>query len=71
MPSDAGIHYKSFTEVFGTEMDENAIPSLKTGKGQSHGMPFNPVKQHATNTNIFVVCTECNNPHLVYAAKKI
>ena len=57
-------HYKELSEVFGTETDESARPSLKTGKDRSAKMPFNVVKQHATNTNLLLECAECNKPRL-------
>ena len=63
--------YKPFKEVFKTETDESAMPSLKTLKDRSHKIPFNPAKQHATSTMLTVKCAECSKPRLVYAARKI
>ena len=72
MPSDDDVvHYESFQDVFGTGTDESVMSSLKTGKCRSHGIQFNPVKQHANNTSFFLVCAECNKPRLIYAAKKM
>ena len=53
---------QTFTEVLGTDTDEKSMPS--------HRMPFNPVKQHAINTSVVLVCAECKKPRLVYSAKK-
>ena len=71
MPSSDDVHYKTYEEVFGADTDEKAMPSLKTTKDRGHKIPFNPTKQHATNTNLFVECAECSKPRVVYAAKKI
>ena len=43
-------HYKEFSEVFGTETTEGVMPSLKTFKDCGHKIPFDPVKQHTSNT---------------------
>ena len=64
-------HYKEFLEVFGRETDESARPSLKTGKDRNAKIPFNVVKQHATNTNLLLECAECNKLRLVFSAKKL
>ena len=42
-PSSDDLHYKLFQEVFKTETDESAMPSLKTLKDHGHKIPFNPV----------------------------
>ena len=66
-PDDAK-HYKRFGEVFGTQTTEAAMPSLKTSKDRGSKVPFNVVKQNATNTGITI---ECNKPRLVVSAKKL
>ena len=47
------------------------MPSLKTSKDHGSKVPFNVVKQHATNTGITIECTECSKPPLVVSAKKL
>ena len=69
-PDDA-THYKRFSEVFGTQTTEAAMPSLKTSKDHGSKVPFNVVKQHATNTGITIECGECSKPRLVVSAKKL
>ena len=70
-PSSDNLHYKPFQEVFKTETEESAMPSLKTLKDRCHKIPFNPAKGHAANTILTVECAECSKPRLVYAARKI
>ena len=47
------------------------MPSLKTSKNRGSKVPFNVVKQHATNTGITIECAECSKPPLVVSAKKL
>ena len=44
-------HYKSFSDVFRKVTTGEHHPSKKLAKKNSHGIPFNPSKQHAMNTN--------------------
>ena len=69
-PDDA-THYKRFSEVLGTQTMEAAMPSLETSKDHGSKVPFNVVKQHATNTGITIKCAECSKPCLVVSAKKL
>ena len=64
-------HYKEFSEAFGNETTEEAMSSLKTSKDRRHKIPFNPVKQHASNTGLIIECNECSKPRLVYIAKRL
>ena len=64
-------HYKPFNQVFGTETSEKYLPSKTLAAKKTHGIPFSPSKQHASNTNIVIMCTECQKPRLVYAQKKV
>ena len=57
-------HYKEFSEVFGTEATEGAMPSLKTSKDYGHKIPFNTVKQNASKTGLTIDCNECRKPRL-------
>ena len=47
------------------------MPSSKTSKDCGSKVPFNVVKQHATNTGITIKCAECSKPRLVVSAKKL
>ena len=62
---------KNFQVFFGKVTTEEHCPSKKLGNKNSHGVPFNPSKQHALNTNLIIECTKCNKPRIVYAKKKI
>ena len=64
-------HYKEFSDVFGTETTQGAMPSLKTSKDRGHKTPFNPVKIHASNTGLIIDCNKCCKPQLVYTAKRL
>ena len=61
-------HCKSFSDFLGKVTTEEHRPSKKLANKNSHGVPFNPSKQHAMNTNLII---ECNKPRIVYAQKKI
>ena len=68
----ADNHYKEFSKVFGTKATEGTMPSLKAGhKDRGHKIPFNPVKQHGSNTGLIIDCNECSKPRLVYTAKRL
>ena len=47
------------------------MPSLKTSKDRGHKIPFNPVKQHGSNTGLIIDCNDCSKPPLVYTAKRL
>ena len=64
-------HYKSFSDVFGEVTTEEHRPSRKLAKKTSHGIPFNPSKQHTINTNLITECTECKKFVLSMRRKKI
>ena len=62
---------KDFQICFGKVTTEEHHLSKKLANKNSHGVPFDPSKQHAMNTNLIIECTECNKPRIVYAQKKI
>ena len=62
---------KSLVNFFGTVTTENAMPSLKISKVHGHKIPFNPVKQHTSNTGLMTDCNECSKLQLVYTAKRL
>ena len=66
---------KAITKVFqtfwGKVTTEEHRPSRKLANKNSHGIPFNPSKQHAMNTSLIIKCTKCNKPRIVYVQKKI
>ena len=64
-------HYNCFSDVFGKTTAEEHRSSKKLAKKNSPGIPFNPSKQHAINTNLIIECTKCNKSRIVYAQKKI
>lgn len=68
-----GEHYCSFTDLYGQETSERDRPSLtdKSHHHKSHGMPFNPNAQYARCVNEFVICSECEKPRVLYAARKL
>ena len=58
-PGTNDHYYEQFSEVFGTDTTEEAMPSLKTFNDCGHIILFNPVKQHASNKGLIVDCVEC------------
>ena len=64
-------YYKEFSEVCGTETTEGVMPSLKTSKDRVLKIPFNPIKQHASNTGLIIDFNESSKPRLVYTAKRL
>ncbi|XP_013398525.1 uncharacterized protein LOC106165000 [Lingula anatina] len=63
-----GEHYKPFSEVYGSETDESARPSLKVSRTTGHGMPFTP---NAENTRGVVKCLDCNKPRTVHSQRAL
>ena len=49
---------------------ERFLPSNTITK-RSHGIPFNPLKQHANNTQTFIECHYCNKPRLIFLKLKV
>ena len=48
------------------------LPSLKDGRGkQSHGMPFSPSGQTASNVGELILCSECLRPRVTYSKHKL
>lgn len=45
--------------------------SLKTVKNKVHQTPFNPLLQHANNTNTIIKWAECSKLQVVYSKKKL
>ena len=43
----------------------------KTQQRKSHGIPFNRNAQYARCVNELVVCSECEKPRVMYAARKV
>ena len=52
-------HYKPFSEVYGTTTSEEHRPSL-SAKHPKKTVPIPTSVQHAKNTNIMVMCEECD-----------
>ena len=72
VPDSGKEHYLPFSELYGTQTTEKHRPSLqeKSTSG-SHGIPFNPTSQHASNTCKSIECTECGKQRVIYAARKL
>ena len=49
-------HYEVFNTLYVTATTEEHMLSKKTSARQGHGIPFQPHKQHASNTNLRIVC---------------
>ena len=47
------------------------MPSLASMPSRNPQMPFTPVKQHATNTNLVIECVECSKPRLIFSKTKL
>ena len=63
-------HYKPFSEVFGTTTSEEHRPSL-TSKPPKKTVPIPTSVRHAKNTNIMIMCEECDMWRLVYSSAKL
>ena len=57
-------------DIYSTETKEKHMPYLHITTSKSHGVPFNPLLQHAKNTGLTDKCTECNKLQLKYSQKK-
>lgn len=68
-----GEHYLSFTEVYGKDTSEKDLPFLtdRSHSRKLHGMPFNPNAQYARCVNKSIICSECDKPRVLYAARKL
>ena len=68
-----GEHYLSFTEVYGKDTSEKDLPFLtdRSHSRKLHGMPFNPNAQYARCVNKYIICSECDKPRVLYAARKL
>ena len=64
-------HYKSFSDSYGTDTTKAFMPSRNITASKGHEIPFSPLVQHAKNTNLKIMCTECNKPQIIYAKKKV
>ena len=62
-------HYKTFDEIYGTKTEKFLSSNIITKR--SHGIPFNPLKQHANKTQIFIKCHYCNKPRLIFSKLKV
>ena len=72
VPDTGKEHFLPFSEIYGTVTSEKHHPSLqeKSTSG-SHGIPFYPTSQHASNTCRIVKCTECGKQRVIYTARKL
>lgn len=63
-------HYKSFSEVFGTETTEEC-PSLKSKRKGKNSLPFSGCLQHVKNSNLVIQCSECDMWRLIFSKYKL
>ena len=64
-------HYKSFSEVFGTDTSEQYRPSMKAKPRKEKTLPFYPSVQHVRNAEMMLLCEECEMWRLIYAKRKL
>ena len=68
VPDESNVgHNRKFSNAFGTETTEIHLPSAKLKEEKN--MDFTALKQNGLNTNLTIICTECDKPKLVYAQK--
>lgn len=73
VPSENGLHFKSFGEVYGTKTSQDHCPSLGTSACKmkaSTTVVGNVTLKKETVRNI-VKSVSCNKPRCVFAAKKL
>ena len=71
-PLARGDHYVPFEELYGVPTTERDRPSLKTAEGRgTHGIPFSPNKQTASNVSQCVLCSECLRPRVLRSKHKL
>ena len=71
VPDISKEHFLPFTELYGTKTSEHLPFLQERSTSGSHGIPFNPTSQHASNTCQAMLCTECGKQRVVYAARKL
>lgn len=63
------LHYKSFSDLYGTLTTEQHRPTLKNkSASSSHGIPFSPNAQTARE---LILCSECLKPRVIYSQRKL
>ncbi len=64
------LHYKSFSDLYGTLTTEQHRPTLKNknASSSSHGIPFSPNAQTARE---LILCSECLKPRVIYSQRKL
>ena len=60
-----------FSRCFWESDLRRTSPTKTLAKKNSLGIPFNPSKQHAMNSNLIIESTKCNKLHIIYVQKKI
>lgn len=64
-------HYKSFSEIYGTETSKKHRPSLSKKPKKQQTLPFHGKVQHVRNVDLMLECEECGMWRLVYATHKL
>ena len=62
------FHFQNYMEQT-TEQHRPFLQEKSTSS--SHGIPFNPTSQHASNTCRCIECTECGKRWVIYAARNM
>jgi len=57
-----------FSESFGSVTSEKDRPSFKGTRAKA--LPFTPSVQHARNTDMMILCEECNR-HLLFSKRRL
>ena len=70
LPGSEG-HYKHFSEVFGSKTSEEHRPSSKCKSQKQKALPLYPSMQHVKNTEMMLLCDECEMWRLLYAKRKL
>ncbi|XP_070563443.1 uncharacterized protein [Ptychodera flava] len=72
VPTPDGEHYKSFSELYGTETSEKYCPSIANGRKQT--LPAERevgFRLSGETVRHKVDCCECQKPRLIYSKKKL
>ena len=70
VPGSEG-HYKQFADLFGTKTSEGHRPSSQRKSQKQKSLPFYPSVQHVKNTEMMLLCEECEMWRLVYSKRKL
>ena len=69
MPGDEG-HFKTFSEVYGTDSNESHHPSLQK-KPRTKTLPFASTLWHVQNVDMMLKCEHCGRWRLLYSQYRL